>query len=96
MREAEIQKQIIDVLKLHNALVFRLNSGQRNNNVKLCPNGTPDILAILPTQTLWIEVKAPKGKLRPTQGEMHAQLQERGQRVIVARSVDDVIEAING
>ena len=96
MTESELQKQIIDYLKLCNAIVFRMNSGQRQNNVKLCPSGTPDILAVLPHKTLWIEVKTDKGKLRPSQITMHSRLKERGQEVIVARSVDDVMEAING
>jgi len=94
MTESQIQKEIIEALKLHGALVFRLNSGSRQKNVKLCPSGTPDILAILPHKTLWIEVKTEKGILRPSQEKMISELIKRGQIVLVARSVDQVIEEI--
>lgn len=95
MTESELQKMIIDTLKAMGGIVFRMNSGRSGrNNVKLCPAGTPDILAVLPHKTLWIEVKAKGGKLRQSQEEMHAQLQQRGQTVIAAYSLDDVLEAI--
>jgi len=92
--ESAIQKEIIDYLKLRNALVFRLNAASMSSRIKPCPPGTPDILAITYNGVLWVEVKTEKGKLRPSQEKMHAELQERGQRVIIARCLDDVIGEI--
>jgi Holliday junction resolvase len=92
--EGIIQKDIIAFLRLNGALVLRLNSGMAKNNVKLCPNGTPDILAIMMNKILWIEVKTKNGKLNADQIKMHAVLKAMGQTVIVARSIEDVMEAI--
>ncbi len=90
--ETQIQKEIIDYLELNDALVFRLNSGRAKNNVRLCPSGTPDLLAILPSRVLWIEVKKDKGTLRDSQVFMHNELTSRGQRVIVCRSLEDLTD----
>lgn len=95
MNESTIQKQITDYLKLRGALVFRMNAGSIKRNVKLAPDGTPDILAILPWKTIWIEVKAGKSKLRKSQELMIKELEMRGQIVIIARSIDDVIGALD-
>lgn len=92
--ESEILKQIIDALNLHGALVLRLNSGKAKYNMRLCPPGTPDILALLHNGALWIEVKTRSGKVSKDQEKMHEELKRRGQRVIIARSVTDVLEAI--
>ena len=94
MTESQIQKQIIDYLKSLGALVFRMNSGNAKHNVKLAPSGTPDLLVVLRTQTVWIEVKTETGTLRDSQRFMIKELEARGQRVIIARCLDDVIEEI--
>ncbi|MCW8932147.1 MAG: VRR-NUC domain-containing protein [Gammaproteobacteria bacterium] len=93
--ESEIQKDIIDYLKTTGSIVIRMNSGSLKYNVKLAPVGTPDLLAVLKTMLIWIEVKTETGKLRPAQVEMIKELRLRNQIVIVARSVDDVIKAIS-
>jgi len=95
--ESPIQKEIMDYLNVIGAKVFRLNSGHSGRyNQKLCPPGTPDILACIPKGlTLWIEVKKSDGKRNANQIKMHKELTDLGQIVIVARSVDDVIKAIS-
>ena len=75
MTESQIQKQIIDYLRTIGAIVFRMNSGSTRHNVKLAPPGTPDILAVLRTQTIWIEVKTETGVLRDSQRFMIRELQ---------------------
>lgn len=90
MTESEIQKQIIDYLRLSGFIVFRMNSGQAKNNVKLCPPGTPDLFAVGPKGGVWIEVKTESGKLRQAQVDMIAELKRYCQKVTVARSVEDV------
>ena len=92
--ETEIQKDIIDYVRLIGGIVLRLNASSMSNKIKACPVGTPDLLAVLRTMLIWIEVKTEKGKLRPAQVEMIKELRARNQIVIVARSVDDVIKAI--
>ena len=95
MTESAILKDIISLIKLHGGLVMRMNTGfSGRHNIKLMPPGTPDILAILSSGVLWIEVKTEKGKLRPEQVKMHKELRNLGQRVIVARSINDVLKEI--
>lgn len=95
MTEGEIQKQIIDYLKLQNAIVVRHNSGRARNNIKLSPVGFPDLQAILADgRIVFIEVKTPTGELRASQQIMIDILKKRGQTVIVARSLDDLRKEI--
>ena len=96
MTESQIQKQIIDALKIAGHLVFRMNAGQTSYNVKLAPKGTPDLLTISPKGKItWIEVKAGKGKLRDSQVVMHHDLKRRGQRVIVAYNSTQIQECFD-
>jgi len=46
MTEAEIQREIVEALRLAGFLVFRMNSGRVMKNLTLCPEGTPDLLAV--------------------------------------------------
>jgi len=94
MTESQIQKQIIDYLKLSGYLVFRMNSGKARNNIRLCPPGTPDLLAVSSKGNLWIEVKTDSGKCTKEQNDMQYDLRKTGEQVIIARSLDDVKEFI--
>ena len=95
--ETEIQKEIVEFLRAHNCLVFRMNSGRGKGWQQLCPAGTPDLLVIdRMGQVLWIEVKTLEGRLRPEQVEMHDRLIKRGHHVIVARGIDEVTGVVGG
>ena len=89
--EGIIQKSIVDYCTLKGALVFRMNSGKAKYNIKLSPTGTPDLLVVYSSRCLWVEVKTATGKVSDIQKEMHDRLNKMGQRVIVARSIDDII-----
>ena len=92
MKESEIQRHIIKALEIQGCLVFRMNSGKIQNNVRLAPAGTPDLLTITPAgRVYWIEVKTPDGTVSKAQKKMHKELKDRGQKVIIARKVDDAI-----
>ena len=90
MSEADIQRQIIEFLKLRGGIVFRMNAGRGRQNQHLCPVGTPDLLAVLPHATFWVEVKDMKGKVTDEQEAMHKRLRDCGHNVIIARSIDDI------
>lgn len=92
--EGIIQKSIIKFCEDLGGKVFRMNAGQVKYNVKLSPKGTPDLYVVLPGKSLWIEVKKKTGKVSDVQEEMHEELTSLGQRVIVARSIDDVINEV--
>ena len=98
MIEAEIQKTIVDFLKAKDYLVFRMNSGYIRKNVKLSPPGTPDLLVIMgdgKRKVLWIEVKTEIGVCNENQNKMIYKLRSMGQKVIIARCIDDVMLHIN-
>ncbi len=56
--------------------------------------GVPDILIVKDGRADWIELKADSGRVSPTQRDMHCTLVERGCRIIVCRSLDEVITAL--
>jgi len=89
--ELEIQRDIIDFLKVRGAKVYRMNSGKGRYNQKLpgAP-GTPDLFVVERKRCYWVEVKGPEGKLNPEQEREHKELRALGQKVVVARSVDDL------
>ena len=59
------------------------------------PVGWPDMVAVLDGgRVLFIEVKTGGGAMSREQTEMAAQMRKRGHTYIVARNVDDVIEAV--
>lgn len=53
--------------------------------------GIPDLTIIHDGRALFIELKAPKGRVTRTQADMHAKLQAAGCDVLVARSVEEVM-----
>lgn len=92
-REAGLLREIHDLGNQIGALVLRLNSGQIKG-VRLCPAGTPDLLLLHHGQLLFIECKAEQGRLSPVQKEMHARLRGMGFTVIVARTLNDVLNTL--
>jgi Holliday junction resolvase len=95
VREADIQREIVDYLKMSGYMVFRMNAGQVKKNVKMHPAGTPDILSISPKgRHLWVEVKTEEGTVSGVQQEVIDELIRRGDSVIVARSVGEVEQCV--
>jgi hypothetical protein len=54
--------------------------------------GVPDLF--LPGLRLFIEMKAPKGKLTVSQAECHGKLEECGYRVAVCRSLEEAMAKV--
>jgi Holliday junction resolvase len=90
--ETEIKKEITDYLKAIGYKVYRMQAGFIKKGFQLNSPGTPDLLAIGPRITVWIEVKAADGKLRESQVKEIAEIEEMGQCVLVARSVQELQE----
>lgn len=90
MSESDIQRAIIDMLKERGAMVFRMNAGRGRYNQHLSPPGTPDLLVVEPHRRYWVEVKTPTGVVSLDQQAMHEALENYGEEVIVARSIEDV------
>jgi Holliday junction resolvase len=88
MTESEIERDIIQYLRLRGYMVLRTH-GPRNRPLA---EGLPDLLVCRESykEPVFVEVKNETGKLSIAQAEMHAALTEHGVRVIVARSIADV------
>jgi hypothetical protein len=56
--------------------------------------GTPDLEIIYKGRVVWLELKAPKGRLSDNQLYTHRQLRNAGSPVYVCRSLDDVMVAL--
>jgi hypothetical protein len=106
--EQEIQKTIIDYLRLKGYYVQRMNSGKmsymykgKQSFMSLADAGTPDLLAFKRYQyqatggveMYFIEVKRPGKKPTTLQLAKMSELQEYGAACLVATSVNDLINA---
>ena len=100
MREADIQRQILDYFAVMRIPALRVNSGRvwagSGRRIKFGDQGFPDLLA-WPGKgiTLAIEVKRPGERLSPAQAEWALLLKCKGIHHMVARSVEEVVVRIN-
>lgn len=100
MKEAEIQKQILDYLKVRRVLCFKhRNVGiYRKDTGSYIPlafgeKGISDIIGCLPNgKFLAIEVKAPKGKPSPEQLDFLHTVNQKGGLGFIAHSLDEAME----
>lgn len=88
MRESAIQAKIRKYAILHGWCVVKL--------ITCSVNGLPDLLLMkAPRRVLFIEVKGLMGIVSDLQYHRINELRAMGFEVIVAKSIDDVKEAIN-
>ena len=99
--EHRIQNDIIAMLRMHRCSVMRVNAGtiktQSGSYFKGVENGTPDLIGYRwrDKQIFFIEVKAPKGRIRPDQLAYHKDLMHHNVIHGIARSVDDALKIID-
>lgn len=104
--EARLSLAVRSSLKLalgNRGLVVRMNSGSlvidagtgRERRVNMGTPGFPDLMVIMRGgRILFIELKAPKGRVTDKQAAMHDRLEELGHRVVVARDVASAVGAV--
>lgn len=94
--EADIQRAILAFLNLYGWAVKVPAGGAKRGEyyVRLCPQGTPDILGVVSSRMIGVEVKRPGGRLRPGQGETIDHINRCGGVAMVATSVEDVERAL--
>jgi Holliday junction resolvase len=89
--ETEIQKEILEYLRVQGFFVWRQNSGAIKRKYAVGQTGIPDIIGIGPGGVfLGIEVKKPGKQLSTMQTQFFVEAQNRGAVVIRAESVADV------
>lgn len=96
--EADIQRAIVQALTAVGALVWRCQSGRvkvRGGWMMLAPEGTPDLLVIVPPtgRLLGLEVKAAKGRVREAQVEWAEAARRAGAAVYCVRSAEEAVRA---
>jgi hypothetical protein len=100
--EADVLKAVLATLEMHPkvAWVARINSGMfevEGRFIKAGFKGCSDILGMLKGgRMLAVECKSSKGKESADQAAFGARVAQDGGLYFVARSVDDVLGALNG
>lgn len=96
--EHEIQKQILDWLKIKGIFHWRNNTGAMASTYKgktrfmrFGAVGSPDIFAVHRGKIYGIEVKGLKGEMSAAQDEFMRRIVIAGGFYIEARSLDDVV-----
>ncbi len=99
--EAAALTEVLMALKAHPAVVWceRMNTGAAkvgNRFIRFGFTGCPDVLGQLHDgRLLGVEVKAPKGKLRPEQAVMLERIAGAGGVAFVAHDCRDVFEQLD-
>jgi len=96
--EAAIQRAIRDRLLFHgvmsvhvpNAGKRTIASGHRLKGEGMRP-GFPDLICIGNGRTIFLEVKAPKGRLSPAQEDCHADMRRAGAVVAIVFDQDQAV-----
>jgi hypothetical protein len=98
MTESELQKQILEYLHTRGIRAWRNSVGRTANTVTGGGEGCPDIHGIIKPcgRALYVEVKSEKGKLSKAQAGWLQTARDCGALVVVARSVKDVQDALDG
>jgi len=108
MSEYDIQKQIVDTLRMMgyylystpNELLGRVRGGggyqrmQRATQSGLV-SGVADLTVVLPGRVVFLETKTAKGRQSERQREFERRVTELGHRYVVVRSVEDAIKALD-
>jgi hypothetical protein len=84
MKEADVLRQVKAILQIHRWLVIRIQQGMG------CHKGVSDLVAIKDGRTVWIECKAPAGKLSPYQQRFCQDITAAGGQYFVVRNMDDL------
>ena len=86
MRESTIDQYLVEQVKALGGEVRKVKWIGRN--------GAPDRIAMLPSRTVWVELKAPGEKCRPHQIREHGRMRRMGQVVEVVDSFERVDEVL--
>jgi hypothetical protein len=98
MTESTIQHSIIQYLQLRRVFAFSVpnegHGGQRHRALHMKAlgqrNGVSDIIALLPSRAIFLEVKTDTGRQSPAQHDFEETVKSLGFEYYVVRSVEDV------
>ncbi len=103
-KESDIQKSIINILKINGFYTIRFNSGAmmlgdaRYFRAYILPDGTskglPDLLVHKDGKTCYIECKRLNGKLRESQKKFMSEITRFGIQSVVLDNIDDALNFV--
>jgi len=96
VKEKEIQKQILDYLKILHIFHWKNNTAgiYKQATGSYIPSqsvGSPDIIIVIKGRIIGCEVKAKGGKQSPSQKEFQSNLEAAGGKYFLAFCLEDVI-----
>lgn len=94
--EARVQRSIVRALETMGFFVSKFDQGFRRDGSTRQTRGIPDLYAVHQgwELRLWIEVKAGSNRPTPHQEAWHQKVRAAGGTVVVAWSLEDVLEAL--
>lgn len=104
-QENQIQAQIVSFLRMNNIICFSVPNGSYLPNTATrmifkrtgLLSGVADLVLLLPGgETIFIEVKTPKGRLSATQQEFRKEVTELGFTYLVMRDLQDAVDFVKG
>jgi len=98
-QEGAVVQACLEYLRLYGAFVWRNNTGalkdKSDRPVFFGKPGSADIIGLLPGgRFIAVECKAEKGRLSEKQKKFLEDVEQLGGLAVVARSVDDVMQAV--
>lgn len=95
MTENDIKREIMATARAMGFIAIRVNAGKPRHNVYGAPNGTPDVLVLMPGgRSLWVETKMPGKGPTGVQADMHKRMRDMKHAVTVSRSVEEFVESV--
>ncbi len=94
--EQSIQRGCLALLNLYGwAVKVPAGGAMRGGHyVRLAPRGTPDLVGVVASRMIAVEVKKRGGRLRPGQGETLDTIRRNGGLALVVRSVSELEQAL--
>lgn len=86
MRESQIEKHLVQKVKALGGEVRKVKWIGRNS--------APDRIVMIPSNTFWAELKAPKEKPTAAQKREHERMRKMGQQVEVIDSLERIEELL--
>lgn len=99
IKESQIQKQVLDYLRLRKIFCFKLNNTgvYKKATGSYIPSGIiglPDIIAFIRNEVVFLEIKTEKGKLSDGQKAFQAQCEKNRIEYHVIRCLEDAMRLV--
>jgi hypothetical protein len=105
--EEALHRQVVDLLHVlenrgvltffHPANGFKRSKAEAGIGKALGVRaGTPDLIVFSAGRAFGLELKAPKGRVLPSQKEWAARAEQHGVPTAICRSLDEVLDALRG